>query len=167
MAKIKIDAAGFVNLRVYVIPRDKPMDSYLQFKVDSGANSTTISKAKLHELGYDDEWIKQGKLLKGKECPSTATGEVITDCYRVVVPEIRLGIWTGRNWSFLVRLNDDEKQQFRLLFGTDSMRFFNWFFDYKNGVCDYDGLVDTRYPLFNQQEQSIHSVDDILEEQNQ
>ena len=36
------------------------------YKVDMGANCTTISKDWLLELGYDEDWIKTGKRLKGE-----------------------------------------------------------------------------------------------------
>ena len=161
MPKVKIDEKGFVMLRIYIKPCSGSSYPLLEFKVDSGASSTTISKKDLLDLGYDDDWIKQGNLLTGKERPSTASGEVLDDCYKVILPEIRLGKWTGYNWSFLVRLNDDENKQFRLLFGTDSMRFFTWFFDYGNGYCEYLGIEGAKYTLFNHQEQSLHSVDEV------
>ena len=165
MAKIAFDTAGFVSIRVYVQQFDKQMSSYLEYKVDSGANRTTISKKKLNDLGYSDDWIKrEGTQVVGKECPSTATGEVVKDCYKVIIPEIRIGSWTGINWQFLVRMNNDEKQQFRLLFGTDSMRFFTWYFDYANGVCDYNGIKGARYTLYNQVEQILFSIDGITED---
>ena len=163
MAKVKIDYDGFSKLDVYIKPHTSPTYSILQFKVDSGASSTTIGKNDLLDLGYSEDWIKQGKLLTGNERPSTASGDVLDDCYRVVLPEIRLGKWTGYNWPFLVRLNDDENKQFRLLFGTDSMRFFTWFFDYRNGYCEYLGIEGAKYALFNHQEQSIHSVDEVTD----
>ncbi|MCL1865878.1 MAG: hypothetical protein FWF82_00540 [Oscillospiraceae bacterium] len=30
--------------------------------------------------------------------------------------------------------------EFNLLFGTDSMRFFNWTFDYMNNMCRFHGI---------------------------
>jgi len=164
MADITIDDAGFVYLRLYILPRIKPMSTHLPYKVDTGANRTTISKVLLNKLGYDDEWIRQGELLIGKEKPTTATGEIISDCYKIVLPEIRLGKWTGHNWSFLVRLNDDKKKQFRLLFGTDSMRFFKWTFDYESKVCSYEGIEGKQLTNYSNKEQSLHSLDKLSNE---
>ena len=65
----------------------------------------------------------------------------------------------GYNWPFLVSLNDEI--QFRLLLGTDSMQFFNWNFDYENGVFKYDLIKGRRKLHFNQKEQSIHEVSEI------
>jgi len=71
--------------------------SHLSYKVDTGANRTTIGKDFLFDLGYDESWIKSGELLTGSACPTVATGNAISDCYRVILPEIRIGEWVGYN----------------------------------------------------------------------
>ncbi|MDR0220382.1 MAG: retropepsin-like domain-containing protein [Lachnospiraceae bacterium] len=125
------------------------------YKVDSGANCTTISHEVLSELGYDEDWIKTGILLEGDARPTLASGIPIDDCYRVVLPEIHIGEWVGYNWPFITSLS----VPFRFLLGTDSMEFFNWHFDYEHGVCAFDLIPDKRKLLFNQSEQSIHAVE--------
>jgi hypothetical protein len=127
----------------------------VEYKVDTGANCTTISKKRLVELGYDENWIKSGKLLTGGERPTAATGLPVDDCYIVTLPEIRIGEWVGYNWPFMTSLS----VPFKFLLGTDSMRFFNWHFDYENDVCKFDLIQGKRKVLFNQKEQSIHSID--------
>lgn len=160
MASILLNQSGFAVLRVYFTHKENPVVPHLcYYKIDTGANSTTISRSVLNEIGYDDDWIRSGRLLVGDERPTVATGEPVDNCYKVVLPEVKFGIWTGRNWSFLVSLND--KVHFRPLFGTDSMQFFNWNFDYERNVCSYNALVGKRLPLFNQLEQSVHSVDEV------
>jgi hypothetical protein len=52
---------------------------------------------------------------------------------------------------------------FKFLLGTDSMRFFNWHFDYEKDVCKFDLIQGKRKVLFNQKEQSIHSIDDVAQ----
>lgn len=159
VAEVKLDALGFAFLNVYIKPKGTPTMRYLSYKVDTGANRTTISRNWLHGLGYDDNWVKSGKLLEGNERPTVATGEPVDGCYRIALPEIQLGDCVGYNWPFLVSLND--KVQFRLLFGTDSMRFFHWTFDYALDVCRFDLIPGKREMLFNQEEQSIHTVEQI------
>jgi hypothetical protein len=88
-----------------------------------------------------------------------ANGVYIENCYKVVVPEIRIGTWVGRNWPFVVNMN--KGADFRLLFGTDSMQFFKWVFDYESGVFRYEAIVGKTAPIFDQQDQSIHSVDEV------
>jgi hypothetical protein len=126
----------------------------VKFKVDSGANCTTISSFELEKLGYDEDWIKSGKLLTGEDRPTLASGLPVEDCYEIVLPEIHIGDWVGYNWPFMTSLS----AQFRFLLGTDSMQFFNWNFDYESGVCRFNLIPGKQKLLFNQKEQSIHAI---------
>jgi hypothetical protein len=125
-------------------------------KVDTGANCTTIGSRWLFDLGYDENWIKTGKRLEGNARPTVASGLPVDDCYEVILPEISIGDWVGYNWPVLTSLS----VPFRLLLGTDSMQFFNWYFDYERGVCKFELIPGKRKLLFNQKEQSIHSIDE-------
>ena len=136
VAEVKFNPLGFAYVRFFIRPSNKPLMLDHPYKVDTGANSTTISREALQSLGYEDTWVKAGKQLVGTERPTVATGEPIENCYMIALPEIQLGGYVGYNWPFIVSLND--KIQFRLLLGTDSMKFFNWNFDYENGVCKFD-----------------------------
>jgi hypothetical protein len=157
VAEVRLDKDGFALIDVYIKYENKPAMSPVHFKVDSGANCTTISRSALATLGYDDDWIKVGKRLEGDERPTVATGEAVDDCYLVILPEIHVGGCVGYNWPVRVSLN--EKVQFRLLFGTDSMRFFNFEFNYEQEICKYSIIPGKRQLIFNQKEQSIHAVE--------
>ena len=156
MAEIKFNKLGFAIIPLYVRNRETPVMFSERYKVDTGANCTTINKDWLLELGYDEDWIKSGKRLDGDERPTVASGLTIDDCYRVVLPEIHIGEWVGYNWPVLTRLSIP----FKFLLGTDSMQFFNWHFDYKNGICKFELIPEKRKLLINQKEQSIHAIDD-------
>jgi hypothetical protein len=157
VVEVKFDWVGFAYVGVAVKPENTPTMSYLSYKVDTGANRTTIGRSWLYALGYDEDWIKTGRLLTGDERPTLATGGSIDDCYIVTLPEIHIGDWVGYNWPVLTSLSSE----FRLLLGTDSMQFFNWNLDYAKGVCGFDLIPGKRKMLFNQKEQSIHSIDGI------
>ena len=159
MGEIRFNQLGFALFRLYAKPRHTATMPYVFYKVDSGANCTTISRDWLSELGYDENWIKSGKLLSGAARPTVASGLSVEDCYEVILPEIRIGDWVGYNWPFMTSLS----VPFKLLLGTDSMQFFNWIFDYENGVCKFDLIPGKRKLLFNQQEQSIHAIDEYGE----
>jgi hypothetical protein len=162
VAEIELDDNGFAYMPIYAKHNDNPKMTMLSFKVDSGANRTTVSHDWLNALGYDDNWIKTGLLMEGDERPSVATGQRVNDCYRVALPEINIGgDVVGYNWPILVSL--DEKLQFRLLFGTDSMQFFNWEFQYGCGVCKYVLILGKRQVAFDQKEQSIHTIDELAD----
>ena len=156
MAEIKFDRLGFAIIPLYARRKDVPTMSAEDYKIDTGANCTTISKDWLFELGYDENWIKSGKRLEGNARPTVASGIPLDDCYEVILPEIRIGEWVGYNWPVLTSLS----LNFKFLLGTDSMQFFNWHFDYENGVCKFDLIPGKRKLLFNQKEQSIHAIDE-------
>ena len=155
MAEIKFDQLGFAIIPLYARQKDTPIMFSRGYKVDTGANCTTINKDWLFELGYEEDWIKSGKRLEGNSRPTVASGLPLDDCYEVILPEIHIGEWVGYNWPVLTSLS----LNFKFLLGTDSMCFFNWSFDYENGVCKFDLIPGKRKLLFNQKEQSIHAID--------
>ena len=89
--EVKFTELGFALLRLYIRPRNSFVMLPSVYKVDTGANCTTISSKFLFELGYDAEWIKSGKLLTGDERPTVASGVPLDDCYKAILPEIRIG----------------------------------------------------------------------------
>ena len=155
--EIRLNPDGFAFINIDVKPCNLLTMTRVRYKIDTGANCTTIGRRRLFELGYDDDWIKSGKLLTGDDRPTVASGLPIDDCYQVILPEIRIGDWVGYNWPMLTSLS----VPFKFLLGTDSMRFFNWYFDYENGVCKFNLIQGKRKLLFNSKEQSIHAIDDI------
>jgi len=161
MAKIKLDELGFAYVVLYARQKDIPAMLSEDFKVDTGANCTTLSRDWLFLLGYDEEWIKTGRRLEGNARPTVASGLPIDDCYEVILPEIHIGGWVGYNWPVLTSLS----LSFKFLLGTDSMQFFNWNFDYENNVCRFDLIAGKCRLLFNQTEQSIHSINDAEQKQ--
>ena len=161
MNEIKFNEVGFAIMPFYVKANNTPTMFSRDYKVDTGANCTTISKDWLLELGFDDDWIKSGKRLEGAARPTVASGLPLDDCYEVILPEIHVGSWVGYNWPVLTSLS----VPFKFLLGTDSMQFFNWNFDYENGVCKFDLIPGKRKLLLNQKEQSIHAIDDTEQKQ--
>jgi hypothetical protein len=133
----------------------------VDYKVDTGANCTTIGSKRLLELGYDSDWIRTGKRLEGNARPTVASGLPVDDCYEIILPEIHIGDWVGYNWPFMTSLS----VPFKFLLGTDSMQFFNWQFNYEKGVCKFELIPDKRKLLFNQKEQSIHAIDETEKKQ--
>jgi len=154
VAEVNLTQCGFALVRVYIRPKSSPTMLNADYKVDTGANCTTIGSDWLLECGYDEAWIKAGKLLEGDARPTLASGLSVEDCYEVVLPEIRIGDWVGYNWPVITSLS----VPFKFLLGTDSMQFFNWNFDYGHGVCKFNLIPGKRKLLFNQQEQSIHAI---------
>ena len=158
MIRARFNDAGFAVHPLYVRKKDSPVMLSEYFKIDTGANCTTISKDWLAELGYDESWIRSGKRLTGSARPTVVSGLPLDDCYEVVLPEITLGDWVGYNWPMVTSLSAN----FRFLLGTDSMQFFNWRFDYGSGFFGFELVPGKRRVLFDKSEQTIHAVDDAV-----
>ena len=157
MAEVRFTELGFAFVIFDIKPRYSNIMGSFPHKIDTGAICTTISSAQLVDLGFDENWIKSGRRLEGNERPRVASGNLLDDCYTVVIPEVRIGEFVGYNWPFMTSLS----VPFKFLLGTDTMRFFNWSFDYEHGVCQFDLIHGKRKLLFNSQEQSIHSIDEV------
>ena len=95
--EIKFTELGFAIVSLYVRQKGTPTMLSESFKVDTGANCTTINKDWLLELGYDENWIKTGKRLEGNARLTVASGLPLDDCYEVILPEIHIGGRVGYN----------------------------------------------------------------------
>jgi hypothetical protein len=142
--------------RLYVPINIKPLhDVTLRkafFKVDTGADTTTISKKDLHKLGYGMDWIKQNAVVyEDKDKPSTAAGEKINAGY-VQLPIINILGYEGKNWVFQIIM--DEKQDFRNLLGRDLLTGFNYNFDNAEDIFTISKtkVFKPRYKFLPQQE---------------
>lgn len=109
---------------IAVKPQDDVTLIPIDFKVDTGADTTTVSKVVLARLGYDMEWIKQNVVVfKDKDKPTTASGDKINAGY-IQLPLINILGYEGKQWPFQIIL--DEKQDFRNLLGRDLLTGFNY-----------------------------------------
>jgi hypothetical protein len=157
VSEIVLDRFGFAFLPVNFKPRNAQTMIAVAYKVDTGANCTTIGYKQLFKLGFHEDWIKSGKPLEGNSRPTVASGRPVGNCYEVILPEIRVGDCVGYNWPFITSLS----VPFKFLLGTDTMQFFNWTFNYEHGVCKFELIPGKRRVLFNSQEQSIHALDEL------
>ena len=104
----------------------------IEFKVDTGADTTTISKPDLLLLGYDMNWIKKNVVISTDENkPTTASGDIVNAGY-IQLPLINLLGYEGKHWPFLVIV--DENKDFRNLLGRDLLSGFNYQFDNDNNA---------------------------------
>jgi hypothetical protein len=158
MGEIKLNRDGFAFLRMDIKPAHSPTMESVWYKVDTGANCTTISFQQLLKLGCDENWVKSGKSAR----PTVASGLPVDDCYEVILPEIRIGDWVGYNWPVTTSLS----APFKFLLGTNSMQFFNWNFDYARNICKFNLIPGKRKLMFNKKEQSIHAIDDVEQSKN-
>jgi hypothetical protein len=82
-------------LDISIKPKNDLTMQDVPFKIDTGANCTTIGYSQLYKLGFDEDWIKSGTPLKGEARPTVASGRFVEDCYQVILPEINIGDYVG------------------------------------------------------------------------
>jgi hypothetical protein len=127
MPKFEFEEYGRAYVPMSIKPLNEITLSEVRFKVDTGADVTTVSKKNLVALGYNMEWIKQNAIVyKGDDRPTTAAGDKINAGY-IQLPLVNILGYEGKNWVFQVIM--DEKQDFRNLLGRDLLAGFNYQFD--------------------------------------
>jgi predicted aspartyl protease len=126
--------------RVYLIIDIKPIDGItlypFEFKVDTGADTTTISKSALARIGYDMDWIEKNAVIyKDEDKPTTASGDKINAGY-IQLPLIHILGYEGKYWPFQVIMDKDK--DFRNLLGRDLLTGFNYWFSNDDDVFTID-----------------------------
>ena len=152
MMKINFEKYGRVFVHVFIKPYDKNTLIPIRFKVDTGADTTTLSKATLINLGYDEDWIcNNAYIYKDEDKPTTAAGDKVNAGY-IRLPLINILEYEGKNWPFQIIL--DEDKDFRNLIGRDLLTGFNYCFnnDDDEFTIDRAKLFKPRYPFLPNQE---------------
>lgn len=131
MNKFGFQEYGRVYLPIEIKPKDDITLYSVVFKVDTGADITTISKNTLMDLGYNMDWIIQNTVaFEDKDKPTTAAGDKINAGY-ITLPLINILGYEGKHWPFQIII--DENQDFRNLLGRDLLVGFNYEFNNDDG----------------------------------
>ena len=150
--KIDFSEFGRVYMQVYLKPQDDITLFPVRFKVDTGADTSTISKLDLLGLGYDLTWLRENAVIfKDSEKPATAAGDKLDAGY-IQLPLINILGYEGKNWPFQIIL--DEYQDFRNLLGRDLLAGFNYCFNNDNDIFTINPAKSfkPRYPFLPNQE---------------
>ena len=154
MPKLRILESGRIVCNVKIRPYDSPILRVVEFKIDTGADFSTISKETLHALGYTPYWIDVNKkLMKGTT--SVATGEEVKT-YNVCLPFISIYGAKGMDYPFAILLDKEKeipkptcdgckyteakKFDYRLLLGNDILSCFNINIDRGTGYVHINRL---------------------------
>ena len=127
MTSLNFAEHGRVYLPIEIKPQYENTMYPVRFKVDTGADSSTISKLDLMDLGYDMAWVKRNAVVyNDDEKPATATGDKVNAGY-IQLPIINILGYEGKHWPFQIII--DEKQDFKNLLGRDLLTGFNYWFN--------------------------------------
>ena len=133
--KFDLSKEGRAFVPVYMKKYDGLLYTIL-FKLDTGADLSTISKVDLIELlGYSQEWINQNAVKSETKTITSAGGEC-ESAYYIVIPEANILGRDLQNWTFYIRLEDDK--DFPNLLGIDILLNFNFTFNFNNGTLSIE-----------------------------
>ena len=114
--------------RVYLFINFKPLNSQTMmpypFKVDTGADTTTMSKEHLYELGYDYEWVIKNIVIRDY---AELANKTIVEVGIIQFPLINILGYECKNWAIMIVIEDGK--DFRNLLGRDLLAGFNYTFD--------------------------------------
>ena len=130
MEVFKLDEIGRASGDIAFKPYNSNSMRSLPFKIDTGADFTTIPKEYLYGLGYDDSWISQNVTLK-PGLVTTATGDTV-ETHIVQLPLLNFYGYEAVNWPFAIMLGDKD---YRPLLGLDLLGGFNFLLDNDNDCC--------------------------------
>lgn len=127
--KFELSSGG----RSFISVRMKPYKSVtlenIDFKVDTGADLTTIAKKELVRLGYSYQWIEKHIIESKNYTLSRAGGKAEPACY-IQIPIANVLDRDLVNWPFYVR--KENHLDFPNLLGINILTHFNFLFDYEN-----------------------------------
>ena len=149
MHKIAFAKFGSVIVHIDIKPFDDIVMLPVRFKVDTGADTTTISKPELIRIGYTPDWIRDNVIIS--EGSTTASGDEINTGY-IQLPLINIFGYEGKQWPFLIIL--DEDKDFRNLLGRDLLAGFNYQFNNDDDVFSINmaKIFKPRYKFLSGQE---------------
>jgi len=135
---------------VYIKQYESPLMQATEFKIDTGADFSTISKDALFKLGYTADWIDDNKKLSKKPI-SVASGEEI-ESYYINIPVINIYGIEGRNYPFGILMDKmsvhpkpsckgciytvAKKLDYRLLLGNDILSCFKIEIDWDSNAVN-------------------------------
>ena len=128
MSKPKaLSPEGRAMVKVHLKPFDDVTLTEVTFKLDTGADVTTISKETLNELGYNNDWITANAITDPKRTMQSAGVEKKSAIY-VILPAVN---FFGRdlvNWPLHILADNDK--DYPNLIGLDILRYFIVTFDF-------------------------------------
>lgn len=103
MEIIKLDLHGRAYSEIAFKPHNHVKMIQQLFKIDTGADISTISKKYLYRLGYNERWIIEN--AKPLSDSTMASGELVTN-YIVQLPLLNIYGYEALNWPFAILLDE-------------------------------------------------------------
>ena len=137
--EIKLSKHGRAYISLHMKPYGKERLTAVEYKLDTGADLTTVSKETLSAvLGYTKEWIAEHTVQDMTRTVSRAGGKAEPACY-VVIPTSNILGRELSNWPFYIRAEEDN--DFPNLLGINILSYFNFSFSYDKGFLNIEPAV--------------------------
>ena len=152
MTEFDFEEYGRVYVPINIKPQNDTILTPIEFKVDTGADHTTVAKSALKRIGYSMDWIKQNAVVFGdKDKPTIADGTKVNAGY-IQLPLINMLGYEGKCWPFQIIV--DEDKDFRNLLGRDLLTGFNYSFsnDDEKFIMERAKQFKPRFPFLPNQE---------------
>ena len=133
MHKVKLSKEGRAYINLYMKPYSGTILGRLVFKLDTGADLTTISKKELQVLGYTTEWIAENAVKEDNRMLISAGGKSMSAHY-VNIPISNVFGKDLINWPFYILIDKD--RDFPNLLGINVLSHFNFMFSYDTGYLE-------------------------------
>ena len=158
---IAISPEGRGMVEVHLKPMNGLILKPIDFKLDTGADVTTISKATLNDLGYNNDWITANAVTNTTMTMQSAGVEKKSATY-VILPAVN---FFGRdlvNWPLHILVDDDK--DYPNLIGLDILRYFVVTFDFAKWeliLIPIDKPKKTNIILENQRIYTVNTAADL------
>ena len=152
---IKLSMEGVAVVDVNIKPNNQATLHKLRFKLDTGADMTTIEKRSLRLLGYSDNWINANTTKDTRMTVSSAGGSN-ESAYYIQIPVIN---FMGRdfiNWPLYIRPEDD--RDYRNLLGIDIFSSFDFTYRYSTGFLEIEAISNSIVKQIMLQGQRIEEI---------
>ncbi|MDR2167217.1 MAG: retroviral-like aspartic protease family protein [Clostridiales bacterium] len=129
---INLEKEGRAYVEIDILKCSDTVMKSVIFKVDTGADCTTISKIDLSRLGYTNQWIYRNmQPFPGK---LSNANENVVDAALIKIPLINILGHEVKNMPFLVI--KESGRDFRNLLGLDLLSAFNYAFNNDDDVFE-------------------------------
>ena len=144
MIEYMLSSEGRAYVPVYVKPINDVKLTSVLFKIDTGADLTTMSKSELYRLGFDQKWIETNAAQDKTRTLSGAGGKSESAWY-IAMQIFNFAGRDMKNWPIYIRI--EESRNFPNLLGLDVLSNFNFKFDYDNAVVLFEAAKNPKIVL--------------------
>ena len=156
MQQFEYGKFGVVHLPIHFKINHLHKMASIGFKVDTGADFTTISKVDLATLGYDLNWISNH--ITNETAVITASGDRLTAAV-IPIPLLNILGYEAKSWPVTILL--DTNKDFKNLLGRDLLAGFNYTFHNETKKFKIERTPKFDYLYEPTANQEIHNIDKL------